>query len=127
MEGEAEMKIALPWPPSVNHIYQHFGGRTILDPKVRAYRAQVGGIVASLKAAGKLNEQLSGNLFVRFDIYEPDARRRDLDNLLKAPFDALTKAGLWGDDSQIRKCFIQFMPEQTGCIVVVIEPLTESE
>lgn len=126
MEGEA-VKLTLPWPPSVNHIYQHFGTQTILDPKVRAYRAQVGGIIASLRAAGKLNEKLEGKLFVRFDIYEPDSRRRDLDNLLKAPFDALTKVGIWEDDSQIRKCFIQFMDEQTGCIVVTIEPLRESE
>lgn len=31
----------------------------------------------------------------------PDRRRRDLDNILKALFDALTHAGLWLDDSQI--------------------------
>ncbi len=31
----------------------------------------------------------------------PDARRRDVDNLLKAPLDALAHAGIYDDDSQI--------------------------
>ncbi len=31
----------------------------------------------------------------------PDRRRRDLDNLQKAAFDALTKAGFWLDDIQV--------------------------
>jgi crossover junction endodeoxyribonuclease RusA len=33
--------------------------------------------------------------------YPPDKRRRDLDNLLKAPLDAITFAKLWDDDSQL--------------------------
>ncbi len=34
-------------------------------------------------------------------VYPPDRRARDLDNLGKALLDALTKAGVYGDDSQI--------------------------
>lgn len=33
--------------------------------------------------------------------YPPDKRRRDLDNLLKAPQDSLQHAGVFHDDSQI--------------------------
>ena len=32
----------------------------------------------------------------------PDRRERDLDNLSKATFDALTKAGVWADDRQVK-------------------------
>ena len=33
--------------------------------------------------------------------YMPDLRRRDLDNMFKAPLDALGHAGVYADDSQI--------------------------
>jgi crossover junction endodeoxyribonuclease RusA len=33
----------------------------------------------------------------------PDRRRRDIDNILKAPLDALEKAGVYKDDSQIEQ------------------------
>jgi len=33
----------------------------------------------------------------------PDLRRRDLDNCFKALFDALTHAGIWQDDSQVKQ------------------------
>ena len=38
------------------------------------------------------------------EAWMPDKRVRDLDNLLKAPLDALTRAGFWVDDSQIADC-----------------------
>ncbi|WP_394627979.1 RusA family crossover junction endodeoxyribonuclease, partial [Escherichia coli] len=46
----------------------------------------------------KLN--LSGRLAIKIIAEPPDKRRRDLDNILKAPLDALTHAGLLIDDEQ---------------------------
>ena len=46
----------------------------------------------------KLN--LSGRLAIKIIAEPPDKRRRDLDNILKAPLDALTHAGLFIDDEQ---------------------------
>jgi crossover junction endodeoxyribonuclease RusA len=34
-------------------------------------------------------------------VTSPDRRKRDLSNLIKAMEDAMTQAGVWGDDSQI--------------------------
>lgn len=44
----------------------------------------------------------------------PDRRRRDLDNLQKAVFDALTKAGFWLDDSQVVDYRVVKMPVVKG-------------
>jgi hypothetical protein len=43
----------------------------------------------------------TSTLSVRLLAYPPDRRIRDLDNLPKGVLDALTHAGVWGDDSQI--------------------------
>lgn len=42
--------------------------------------------------------------------YPPNLVRRDLDNFLKAPLDALTHAGVWVDDSQVKKLTIEWGP-----------------
>ena len=38
----------------------------------------------------------------------PDARKRDLDNYLKALFDAMTKAGIWEDDSVVQRMLVEW-------------------
>ncbi len=42
-------------------------------------------------------------------LYPPTKQARDIDNFLKAPFDALTHAGVWGDDKQIKKMDVEWM------------------
>ena len=39
-------------------------------------------------------------------LFPPDRRKRDLDNYLKALFDAITKSGFWVDDSQIDQLMV---------------------
>lgn len=41
-------------------------------------------------------------------------RRRDLDNLQKAAFDALTKSGFWLDDQQVDYYSVKRMPIVKG-------------
>jgi crossover junction endodeoxyribonuclease RusA len=38
---------------------------------------------------------------VEIDVFPPDKRVRDLDNILKPLLDAMTAAGCWHDDSQV--------------------------
>ena len=66
---------------------------------------------------------LTGRVAVRIEAQPPDRRVRDLDNLLKAPLDALTHAGLWVDDSQIDELTIMRLPPLSGgsLRVVVVE------
>jgi len=87
--------IVLPWPPSVNHYWRFHAGRMLISAKGRAYRKDV---VIVAGAAYRLGH---ANVKVRINAWAPDNRRRDVDNLLKAPLDALCHAGIYDDDSQI--------------------------
>jgi crossover junction endodeoxyribonuclease RusA len=52
-------------------------------------------------ASAKGLKPLMGLLAVRIDIFPPDERRRDTDNVQKSVLDALQHAGLFWDDSQV--------------------------
>ncbi|EFQ0251354.1 RusA family crossover junction endodeoxyribonuclease, partial [Shigella sonnei] len=56
--------------------------------------------VALIVRQQRLKLSLSGRLAIKIIAEPPDKRRRDLDNILKAPLDALTHAGLLIDDEQ---------------------------
>lgn len=57
-------------------------------------------VLAAVRSSGG-PPRLSGELRAVLAAYAPDLRRRDLDNLTKAPLDALVKAGVMADDSQV--------------------------
>lgn len=97
------INLRLPYPPSTNTYWRHptkgkLAGRHLISEAGRAYRSSVA--VEVFKQLGHI-KPADGRLAVKVIAYMPDRRRRDLDNILKALFDALTHAGLWLDDSQI--------------------------
>ncbi|PAV00358.1 hypothetical protein CBG25_19450 [Arsenophonus sp. ENCA] len=89
--------ITVPFPPSVNHYWYHAKQKHFITPKGKLYRQL---IVAEIMRQ-KLCKRLSQRLGVEIGVYPPDRRKRDLDNLMKAPIDALCHGGLIVDDSQI--------------------------
>jgi len=97
----------LPFPPTLNHAWGRKGKKTYLVPEQKAYRAQVQRALPwqelhdDAAPLAALALPLTGRLAVALRFYEPNRLKRDLDNLPKAALDALTHAGLWGDDSQI--------------------------
>ena len=99
--------LELPWPPSTNQIWRNtvVGGkpRTLLSVIGRRYRKDV----ADACLLARVRKGLAGRVRVDIVACPPDKRQRDLDNMLKAPLDALTHAGVWLDDSQIDKLFIE--------------------
>lgn len=91
--------LRLPFPPTMNTYWRHtwLHGRmaVLISRRGREYRDQV------IRAARGDGEPLAGRLRVTVFAWVPDARKRDLDNLLKPLLDACTHAGVWVDDSQI--------------------------
>ncbi|MCK3654244.1 hypothetical protein A4G19_13080 [Pasteurellaceae bacterium Macca] len=112
------VEIELPYPPSVNHYWKHTKqGRHYISPKGKAYQSQV--FVACL---GHLPFQKP--VAISVDVYLPDNRKRDLDNLWKVLLDSLVNAQIVADD-----CW-QYLPklsieakgiEKGGRIVVRME------
>lgn len=94
------MVIELPYPPSVNRYWRNIAvgkkPRTLISRQGRDYRDEV---LCLLR--GDNRPMLTCKIAVTIEVFQPDKRRRDLDNIAKAPLDALTHAGVWLDDSQI--------------------------
>lgn len=110
--------LTLPYPPSVNHLYAVVNGRKVLSAKGRAYLLAVDESVHR-----QLWGQSFGSARVAYTatVFPPDHRRRDLSNLVKAVEDALTKAGVWNDDSQVDDLrWIRGTPAKGGSLFVEI-------
>ncbi len=94
--------LELPYPPSVNHHWRRVGHRTLISKEGRLFRKRV---LTMLSVHHR--EPLAGRLHVRVLVYPPDRRRRDLDNIIKALFDALEHGGVYENDSQIDRLTIE--------------------
>lgn len=69
-----------------------------------------------------------GRLRVDIEVYPPDRRKRDIDNVCKATLDALAKAGVYQDDSQIDVLLITRMGIVSGgCLEVKVQKVKQSE
>ena len=89
----------LPWPPSANRIWRAVAGRVILSAEGRAYAKKV----SNALPAGPV-VTFASRLRVTYWLYAPDSygsRAWDIANREKVLSDALTKCGVWKDDSQI--------------------------
>ncbi len=101
------IEFVLPYPPTVNTYWRRRGSTYFVSKAGERYRRDVALIVRQQRL--KLN--LSGRLAIKIIAEPPDKRRRDLDNILKAPLDALTHAGLLIDDEQFDEVNIM----RSGC------------
>lgn len=118
--GEA-VKFELPWPPSVNRYYRHVGPRVLISREGRRFRRMC---VSRLAGAFP---KLADTVKLTGEFYPPDARRRDLDNILKCTLDSLVHAGLMEDDSQIKRIDIRMedpVPPE-GLVYIELEEINE--
>jgi crossover junction endodeoxyribonuclease RusA len=91
---------------------KHYLVKKVVDYYVNvAYACKVQGAVL------RLVEPLS----IEVLLYPPDKRVRDMDNAWKVIGDAMTRAGVWQDDSQIRAKHISWAePIKYGRVCVLV-------
>lgn len=109
---------ALPYPPSVNTYWRH----KVIGKRAAVYISEKGAAFRSaVKGLASIAVPLAGHLHVSIRLTPPDARIRDIDNPIKALLDALTHAGLWQDDSQIKRLSVEMLPKGSGGALVTIQ------
>lgn len=116
VSAEGELRLALPYPPSLNAIFRQFNGAH-LSEDYRKWRDAAGWALKGQKPA-----KFSGPVAVSVSLVPPDKRRRDLDNVgFKAVIDLLVKHGvIEADDSRIvRRIEAEWAREGEPCVVTV--------
>jgi len=96
--------ITLPWPVSVNAMYRSIVrgkyAQAILSKRGRQYRKDAALAIKCSPAAR--DEPFTGQVRLDIHLYPPTRRKFDCDNMVKCVQDAMTHAGIWEDDSQVK-------------------------
>lgn len=108
--------ITLPYPPAANNLYAVVRGRKILSAAGRIYQQTVRKTLMEQRTPPFMPD---ARIAYELQVFPPDKRRRDLSNVLKAFEDALTKAGIWGDDSQVDYLVVRRMKPHPGGQLIV--------
>ena len=135
-----EAVYVLPWPPSTNHYLRHGilpagkGKRPYLTPGGQLRDGYIKPFLTAQAAEFRrdaitaigLVRPLYGSLAAEIIAYPPNRLRRDLDNLLKCTLDALQHAGVYRDDTQIRRLSISWGKKvRGGAIEVRLTPIPQ--
>lgn len=89
--------LELPYPPSINHYYIRSAHGVILGAKGKSYRRDVSLLLHRYKNAYSQDKRL----VVTINVFPPDKRKRDIDNILKCLLDSLEYAQVYKNDNQI--------------------------
>lgn len=98
----------LPFPPTVNHYWKKRGKHHFISEKGQAFRSNV--LARVVEVLGRFPDATCEPLALEIELHPPDKIRRDADNFLKAPLDALAKAGVYQDDVQIKRLTVEMFP-----------------
>jgi len=118
LQSGDSLVFALPYPPSVNTYWRH----KVIGKRAAIYISEKGAAFRqSVKALVSITEPISNLLHVSIRLTPPDKRIRDIDNPIKALLDALTHAGAWQDDSQIKRLSVEMLEKGQGGALVTIQ------
>ena len=127
MELPLVFEATLPWPPTVNSYWRHrVVGKlatVYVSQEGQAYRKAVN---LCLMEHGVKTYALERDLRVEIEVFPPDRRKRDLDNLLKSLLDSLTHAQVWKDDNQISDLRIFRNKQIAGMVKVRVYETSEN-
>ena len=122
------INITLPWPPTVNTYYRSIWRKNtthpvvLLSAKGRQYKEDA----TAAMVLQDIPQNLGGRIEVLIEVYPPDRRRRDLDNLLKPILDVLEDYGVFYDDEQIDIIHVR-RRTKGGRVEVFVSEIPDSE
>jgi len=64
-----------------------------------------------------------GDVFIHIKIKRPDRRKRDIDNLIKAPLDLLVSCGVINDDRYVEKVTAEWVYDGPDGATIEIEEI----
>lgn len=95
--------IVLPFPPSTNNLFINVGKRRIRSPRYDGWRSEAIAAIWQQRPA-----KVAGPFRLTLTFDRPDNRARDLDNLAKAPLDALVHTGVIEGDHLSREITLRW-------------------
>lgn len=106
--------LALPVPPSTNNLFKSVGKRRVTSDAYQAWQTHAGIALASQRPGS-----IGGPVDVSIECKRGN-RRRDIDNIAKAPLDLLVKHRVLADDSQVVRLSLAWA-DVPDCVVTVRE------
>lgn len=106
------MQLILPFPPSVNGYWRSTQKGVLISELGRIFRSNA--LAAIYQQLRSRPTALLTELDVHVVLFPPTRAKRDLDNFQKALFDGLTHAGIWKDDSQVKRMLVEWGPVTKG-------------
>lgn len=121
-QGKKFICLKLPYPPSCNRSARLGNGVIYTPADVEKYKKQVGLIYMTSRYRGICfpTERIKVRLLCAVK-----TKARDLDNMFKVAFDALTDVHVWTDDKQIYQINATKVIDPVGYMVITIEEYTE--
>lgn len=115
-----EVTFILPYPIglSANNSWQYSKRGIYLCNHIKTFREIVYFALRKTKRFG------TEPLKVMINVFPPDKRKRDIDNVIKPILDALQKAELFVDDCQVQSIFVEKMPiQKNGKLEITVTSL----
>ena len=109
----------LPLPPSVNTYWRANGKRRFISKEGMLFRENVADYCSENKVPSFGEKRLQ----FQVTLYPRDKRIQDIDNRIKALWDALAEAGVFDNDEQIDVLIVQRgeIRKGGGCLVMIEE------
>jgi crossover junction endodeoxyribonuclease RusA len=117
------LRFELPYPPSINHYYIHSASGVMLGAKGKSYRRDATFLLHKYRNICK-----DKRLAVTINVFPPDKRKRDIDNILKCLLDAMEHANVFDNDNQIDMLtVIRRNVVKDGCVQIWITECCSNE
>lgn len=107
--------LILPFPPSVNALWRGAGKRVYRSKKYMDWIKVAQPMAIEQANGGKV----SGPYDLSIWLHPSDKRKRDIDNLIKAPSDLLEDIGVIENDSLCRRLLVEYVEFGPSCLIEV--------